>query len=199
MFEYLKGELTLKKLEYAVIDINGIGYKVNISLKTYEKLVLGDNTKLYIYNYIREDMFKLIGFAEEKERNLFEILINVNGIGVSLALAILSTFDVEGMRDIVSREDVKLLTKVPKLGIKKAQKLIVDVKDKLKGLTVEEGAAGSSSLKSHQIEEELYMALESLGYSKKDIEKLVTREEIMAYEGIEAAIKDVLKKIQSKL
>ncbi|WP_320045988.1 Holliday junction branch migration protein RuvA [uncultured Ilyobacter sp.] len=199
MFEYLKGELSLKKLEYAVIDVNGIGYKVNISLKTYEKLVLGEETKLYIYNYIREDMFKLIGFAEEKERNLFEILINVNGIGVSLALAILSTFDVEGMRDIVFREDVKLLTKVPKLGIKKAQKLIVDVKDKLKGLQLGEGAAGSSSLKNHQIEEELYMALESLGYSQKDIEKLVTREEIMAYEGIEAAIKDVLRKIQSKL
>jgi Holliday junction DNA helicase RuvA len=199
MFEYLKGELTLKKLEYAVVDINGIGYKVNISLKTYDKLVLGEKTKLYIYNYIREDMFKLIGFAEEKERNLFEILINVNGIGVSLALAILSTFDVEDMRDIVSREDVKLLTKVPKLGIKKAQKLIVDVKDKLKGLQLEEGASGSTASKGIQIEEELYMALESLGYSKKDIEKLVTREEIMAYEGIEAAIKDVLRKIQSKL
>ncbi|WP_319204625.1 Holliday junction branch migration protein RuvA [uncultured Ilyobacter sp.] len=199
MFEYLKGELTLKKLEYAVLDINGIGYKVNISLKTYEKLSLGEKTKLYIYNYIREDMFKLIGFAEEKERNLFEILINVNGIGVSLALAILSTFDVEDMRDIVSREDVKLLTKVPKLGIKKAQKLIVDVKDKLKGLQLEEGASGSTASKGIQIEEELYMALESLGYSKKDIEKLVTREEIMAYEGIEAAIKDVLRKIQSKL
>jgi Holliday junction DNA helicase RuvA len=103
------------------------------------------------------------------------------------------------MRDIVSREDVKLLTKVPKLGIKKAQKLIVDVKDKLKGLQLEEGASGSTASKGIQIEEELYMALESLGYSKKDIEKLVTREEIMAYEGIEAAIKDVLRKIQSKL
>ncbi|WP_372714263.1 Holliday junction branch migration protein RuvA [Ilyobacter sp.] len=198
MFEYLKGELSLKKLEYAVIDINGIGYKVNISLKTYEKLVLGEETKLYIYNYIREDMFKLIGFAEEKERNLFEILINVNGIGVSLALAILSTFDVEDIRDIVVREDVKLLTRVPKLGIKKAQKLIVDVKDKLKGLQFEEGSSGGNSVKSLQIEEELYMALESLGYSQKDIEKLITREDIMAYEGIEEAIKDVLRKIQSK-
>jgi Holliday junction DNA helicase RuvA len=198
MFEYLKGELSLKKLEYAVIDINGIGYKVNISLKTYEKLVLGEETKLYIYNYIREDMFKLIGFAEEKERNLFEILINVNGIGVSLALAILSTFDVEDIRDIVVREDVKLLTRVPKLGIKKAQKLIVDVKDKLKGLQFEEGSSGGNSVKSMQIEEELYMALESLGYSQKDIEKLITREDIMAYEGIEEAIKDVLRKIQSK-
>ncbi len=199
MFEYLKGELTVKKLEYAVIDINGVGYKINISLKTYEKLVQGEETKLYIYNYIREDMFKLIGFAEEKERNLFEILINVNGIGVSLALAILSTFDVEDIRNIVAREDVKLLTKVPKLGIKKAQKLIVDVKDKLKGMQFEEGPVGESSMKTFQIEEELYMALESLGYSQKDIEKLVTREDLMAYGGIEEAIKDVLKKIQSKL
>jgi Holliday junction DNA helicase RuvA len=198
MFEYLEGKLTVKKLDYVAIDINGVGYKINISLMTYEKLTLGDNVKLYIYNYIREDMFKLIGFAEEKERNLFEILINVNGIGVSLALAILSTFNVEDIRSIVGREDVKLLTKVPKLGIKKAQKLIVDVKDKLKGLQIDESPTEGSSIKSVQIEEELYMALESLGYSQRDIEKLITREELMAYSGIEEAIKDVLKKIQSK-
>lgn len=198
MFEYLEGKLTVKKLDYVAIDINGVGYKINISLMTYEKLTLDDEVKLYIYNYIREDMFKLIGFAEEKERNLFEILINVNGIGVSLALAILSTFNVEDIRSIVGREDVKLLTKVPKLGIKKAQKLIVDVKDKLKGLQIEETPSEGSSIKSIQIEEELYMALESLGYSQKDIEKLITREELMAYSGIEEAIKDVLKKIQSK-
>jgi Holliday junction DNA helicase RuvA len=198
MFEYLEGKLTVKKLDYVAIDINGVGYKINISLMTYEKLTLGDEVKLYIYNYIREDMFKLIGFAEEKERNLFEILINVNGIGVSLALAILSTFNVEDIRSIVGREDVKLLTKVPKLGIKKAQKLIVDVKDKLKGLQIDESPTEGSSIKSVQIEEELYMALESLGYSQRDIEKLITREELMAYSGIEEAIKDVLKKIQSK-
>jgi Holliday junction DNA helicase RuvA len=198
MFEYLEGKLTVKKLDYVAIDINGVGYKINISLMTYEKLTLGDEVKLYIYNYIREDMFKLIGFAEEKERNLFEILINVNGIGVSLALAILSTFNVEDIRSIVGREDVKLLTKVPKLGIKKAQKLIVDVKDKLKGLQIDESPTDGSSIKSVQIEEELYMALESLGYSQRDIEKLITREELMAYSGIEEAIKDVLKKIQSK-
>lgn len=198
MFEYLEGKLTVKKLDYVAIDVNGVGYKVNTSFMTYEKVTLGEKVKLYIYNYVREDTFKLIGFAEEKERNLFEILINVNGIGVSLALAILSTFNVEDIRAIVAREDVKLLTKVPKLGVKKAQKLIVDVKDKLKGLQIEEAPEEGGSIKSVQIEEELYMALESLGYSQKDIEKLVTREELMAYGGIEEAIRDVLKKIQSK-
>ncbi|GLI55508.1 Holliday junction ATP-dependent DNA helicase RuvA [Propionigenium maris DSM 9537] len=199
MFEYLSGRIAVKKLDYVAVDVNGIGYRVNISLKTYEKLTLGEEGKLFIYNYIREDAFKLIGFAEERERDLFEILINVNGIGMSLALAILSTFSVSDIKEIVAREDVKLLTKVPKLGMKKAQKLIVDVKDKLKGLQLMDLADGGSSIsKVAAIEEELYMALEALGYSKKDIEKLVTKEDIAGYESIEDAIKDVLKKMQKK-
>ena len=199
MYEYLAGKVTLKKLEYVAIDINGVGYKVFISLKSFEKIELGMEAKLYIHTYVREDTFKFIGFIEERERDLFEILLNVNGIGVSLALAILSTFSVSDIKEIVAKEDVKLLTKVPKLGIKKAQKLLVDVKDKLKALQLMDIVDGGGSIsKMAAIEEELYMALESLGYSKKDIEKLVTKEDLASYENIEAAIKDVLKKMQKK-
>jgi len=199
MYEYLRGEVTVKKLEYVAIDVNGVGYKVHISLKSFERVELGKEAKLYIHNYVREDTFKFIGFIEERERDLFEILLNVNGIGVSLALAILSTFSVSDIKEIVAREDVKLLTKVPKLGMKKAQKLLVDVKDKLKGLQIMDIIDGGSSIsKAAAIEEELYMALEALGYSKKDIEKLVTKEDLAGYESIEVAIKDVLKKMQKK-
>lgn len=199
MYEYLKGEITVKKLEYVAIDVNGMGYKVYISLKTFEKLDMNKEAKLYIHTYVREDTFKFIGFIEERERDLFEILLNVNGIGVSLALAILSTFSVSDIKEIVAREDVKLLTKVPKLGIKKAQKLLVDVKDKLKGLQIMDIVDGGESIsKIAAIEEELYMALEALGYSKKDIEKLVTKQDLAGYENIKEAIKDVLKKMQKK-
>lgn len=199
MFEYLKGEVTVKKLEYVAIDVNGMGYKVHISLKTFERLNINKEAKLYIYTYVREDTFKFIGFIEERERDLFEILLNVNGIGVSLALAILSTFSISDIKEIVAREDVKLLTKVPKLGMKKAQKLLVDVKDKLKGLQLMDIVDGGESIsKIAAIEEELYMALEALGYSKKDIEKLVTKKDLAGYESIEEAIKDVLKKMQKK-
>ncbi len=199
MYEYLKGRAAIKKLEYVGLDINGICYKVFISLKTYERINLNEEVKLYIHTYVREDTFKLIGFIDERERDLFDILLNVNGIGVSLALAILSTFNVMDIKEIVVREDVKLLTKVPKLGVKKAQKLIVDVKDKLKGLQLMDMVDGSESIsKMAAIEEELFMALEALGYSKKEIEKLVTKKELAEYSNIEEAIKSVLKKIQQK-
>lgn len=199
MFEYLEGRVSLKKLEYVAIDVGGVGYKVNISLKTFERVNLNETAKLYIHTYVREDSFKLIGFVEERERDLFEILLNVNGIGVSLALAILSTFSISDIKEIVAREDVKLLTKVPKLGVKKAQKLLVDIKDKLKGLQLMDIVDGGGSIsQAAAIEEELYMALEALGYSKKDIEKLVTKEELMEYKSIEDAIKGVLRKIQQK-
>lgn len=195
MFEYLDGKITIKKMGYVAIDVNGIGYKVFVSLQTLDKITLNNNTRLFIYNHVKEDMFKLIGFAEERERDFFEILINVNGIGMSLALAILSTFTINDLKQIIANEDVKLLTKVPKLGAKKSQKLIVDVKDKLKNLQlVDTFDKGTANIKI-QLEEDIYLALGALGYSKKDIDKFLTPKDIESYDSIETAIKDILRKI----
>ncbi|HAS79898.1 MAG TPA: Holliday junction branch migration protein RuvA [Fusobacteriaceae bacterium] len=195
MFEYLDGKITIKKMGYVAIDVNGLGYKVFVSLQTLDKIKLDETTRLYIYNHVKEDMFKLIGFAEERERDFFEILINVNGIGMSLALAILSTFNINDLKQIIANEDIKLLTKVPKLGSKKSQKLIVDVKDKMKNLQLVDNVDnGNSSLKV-QLEEDIYLALGSLGYSKKDIDKFITPKDLDSYDSIEMAIKDILKKI----
>ena len=180
---------------YVGIDINGIGYKVFVSLQTLDKIKLEEKTKLYIYNHIKEDMFKLIGFAEERERDFFEILINVNGIGMSLGLAILSTFTINDLKQIIAREDTKMLTKVPKLGAKKSQKLIVDVKDKMKNLQLVDSFDGGTASKNAELEEDIYLALGSLGYSKKDIDKFVTSKDIEGYDSIETAIKDILRKI----
>jgi len=195
MFEYLEGKITIKKMAYVGLDINGIGYKVFVSLQTLDKIKLGESTKLYIYNHVKEDMFKLIGFAEERERDFFEILINVNGIGMSLGLAILSTFTINDLKQIIAREDTKLLTKVPKLGAKKSQKLIVDVKDKMKNLQLVDSFDSGRANKNLELEEDIYLALGSLGYSKKDIDKFVTTKDIEGYDNIETAIKDILRKI----
>lgn len=195
MFEYLKGRVEYKKPEYLALDVNGVGYKVNISLRVYEKIKTGEVVRLYIYNYIKEDAFKLIGFLEERERNLFEMLLGVKGVGVSLALSIMSTFDSDMLRKIVGDNDYATLKRVPKLGEKKAQQVILDLKGKLKAIgnlfTQDEDVLGSFA-----IEDELYEALESLGYSQKEINSLVTKEELRSFTSIEEAIKMVLKKVK---
>jgi Holliday junction DNA helicase RuvA len=195
MFEYLDGKITIKKMGYVAIDVHGIGYKVFVSLQTLDKITLGEKTKLYIYNHVKEDQFKLIGFAEERERDFFEILINVNGIGMSLGLAILSTFTINDLKQIIANEDTKMLTKVPKLGAKKSQKLIVDVKDKMKNLQLVDTFDNGNASKNAQLEEDIYLALGALGYSKKDIDKFITPKDIETYDSIEIAIKDILRKI----
>ena len=195
MFEYLKGKVEYKKPDYLALDVNGVGYKVNISLRVYDRIKTGEIVRLYIYNYIKEDAFKLIGFLEERERNLFEMLLGVKGVGVSLALSIMSTFDVEQLRKIVGENDYTTLKRVPKLGEKKAQQVILDLKGKLKTIgnlfTQDENI-----LETFAIEDELYEALESLGYSQKEINSLVSKEEIRSFTSIEEAIKYVLKKVK---
>lgn len=195
MFEYLKGKVEYKKPDYLALDVNGVGYKVNISLRVYDKIKTGESVRLYIFNYIKEDAFKLIGFLEERERNLFEMLLGVKGVGVSLALSVMSTFDVEQLRKIVADNDYATLKRVPKLGEKKAQQVILDLKGKLKAIgnlfTQEENI-----LETFAIEDELYEALESLGYSQKEINTLVSKEEIRSFTSIEEAIKCVLKKVK---
>lgn len=195
MFEYLKGKVEYKKPDYLALDINGVGYKVNISLRVYDKIKTGESVRLYIFNYIKEDAFKLIGFLEERERNLFEMLLGVKGVGVSLALSIMSTFDVEQLRKIVAENDYATLKRVPKLGEKKAQQVILDLKGKFKAIgnlfTQDENL-----FESFAIEDELYEALEALGYSQKEINSLVSKEEIRGFASIEEAIKCVLKKVK---
>lgn len=195
MFEYLKGKVEYKKPDYLALDVNGVGYKVNISLRVYDKIKTGESVRLYIFNYIKEDAFKLIGFLEERERNFFEMLLGVKGVGVSLALSIMSTFDVEQLRKIVAENDYATLKRVPKLGEKKAQQVILDLKGKLKAIgnlfTQDENL-----FESFAIEDELYEALEALGYSQKEINSLVSKEEIRGFTSIEEAIKCVLKKVK---
>lgn len=198
MFEYLKGKIAYKRPEYVAVDINGVGYKVYISLKTYDKIDLGNETQFFVYNYIKEDAFKLVGFLEERERTIFEMLIGVSGIGVSLALSIMSTFSIDNIRELVLNEDYKTLKRVPKLGEKKSQQIIIDLKNKMKSLNLLSMETPKEENLALFIEEELYLALEALGYSKKEIDTLISKSEIREFSSIEEAIKGVLKKIQKR-
>lgn len=199
MFEYLRGKVAYKKLDYVALDVNGIGYKVFISLRTYEKIGHDSEVRFFIYNLIKEDTFKLVGFLEERERALFEMLLGVTGIGVSLALSIMSSFSAEDVKEIILKEEYATLKKVPKLGEKKAKQLILDLKEKIKTLDIAAVEVGGLfEVRKDFIEEELYMALEALGYSRKEIEKIIKKDEIKEFENIEQAIKGVLKKIQKR-
>lgn len=198
MFDYIRGKVANKKVDYITLDVNGIGYKIYISLNTFEKVREAEE-KLYIYNYIREDANVLYGFYDENEREFFEKLLSVSGVGAKLAIAILSTFNVKDLKHIILNEDINLLIKVPGLGVKKGKKLILDVKDKLPvNFTFEDGFENLDSIRVSELEENIYLALESLGYSKKDIDKFVEKDRIKEYKDIEEAIKDILKKIQNK-
>ena len=196
MFEYLNGVIKIKKPEYLAVDVNGVGYRVYITLKTYDQVQVGEKKELYIYNVIKEDAFKLVGFLQERERVLFEMLIGISGIGLSLALSIMSTFSIDNIREIVLTEDFKTLKRVPKLGEKKSKQIIIDLNNKIKTLNLMSMEDPAGDMLNNAIEEELYMALDSLGYSKKEIDSMISKDELNSYSTLEEAIKGVLKKIQ---
>lgn len=206
MFEYIFGKLAIKKVDYVAIDINGLAYKIYISLKTFEKLnEIGKDEKLYIFTNVKEDNISFYGFKTQNERELFKELITISGVGPKLAIAILSTFEVKEVIEIVSVDEIKIFTKVPGLGLKKAQKIILDLKDKVKKLNISESFEEKS--KNSQInfnseililKEDLKLALDSLGYQNEDVSKWITDEELCEIGDISEVIKIVLQKIQSK-
>ena len=212
MFEYIFGKLTIKKIDYVAIDINGLAYKIYISLKTFEALgeAEGDE-KLYIHTNVKEDDISFYGFKKENERELFRALIKTSGVGPKLALAILSTYNVEEVTAIVLEDNSRLFTKVPGLGEKKAQKIILDLKDKVKKLNIieiqnenREAANGNtiisdtSNSKLLIMKEDIKLALESLGYTNADVSKWLKDEELNSIDNIGDAIKKILQKIQNK-
>ena len=212
MFEYIFGELTVKKIDYVALDINGLAYKIFISLKTFEALgETGQDEKLYVHTHVKEDDISFYGFKTENERELFKALISTSGVGPKLGLAILSTYNVKDVINIVIESNSKLFTKVPGLGDKKAQKIILDLKDKVKKLNIietynENGeiskgnpiVSHTSNTKILLMKEDIKLALESLGYLNADVSKWIKDEELSQINDIGEAIKSILQKIQNK-
>lgn len=206
MFEYICGKLSVKKIDYVALDINGLAYKIYISLKTFEKMSNIESTeKLYIHTNVKEDDISLYGFKTQNERELFKALISVNGVGPKLAIAILSTFNTKEIVDIILENEPKIFIKVPGLGIKKAQKIILDLKDKVKKLEFSKiinensntpNGNNTSSSEILLMKEDLKLALESLGYADTDVSKWIKNDELIKIKNISEAIKIILKRIQ---
>ena len=198
MIEYVRGELAELTPALAVIDCNGVGYAANISLNTYAAIQGKKACKLYIHEAIREDAHVLFGFADKQERELFLLLISVSGIGGNTARMILSALSPSELVNVISNENANLLKSVKGIGLKTAQRIIVELKDKLKTDTVA-ASAGISSLSfpaNAQIQDEAVSALTMLGFPQAASQKVVLailKEEPDAQ--VEKVIKLALKRL----
>ena len=169
MIEYIRGELAELSPATAVIDCNGVGYAANISLNTYSAIQGKKNCKLYIHEAIREDAYVLYGFAEKQEREIFLLLISVSGIGGNTARMILSTYSPRELQGIITSGNAVLLKNVKGLGLKTAQKIIVELSGKLTGLA--EGDTQAIPSAGGEALDEALSALVMLGFAKAPAEK----------------------------
>ncbi|MBQ2045097.1 MAG: Holliday junction branch migration protein RuvA, partial [Bacteroidaceae bacterium] len=168
MIEYLRGRLSELTPAMAVVDCGGVGYGVNISLNTYAALQGKDEVKVWIYEAIREDAFQLWGFSTRAERSLFMLLISVSGIGAGTARMILSAMTTAELCNVISEGNDKMLKQIKGIGPKAAQRIIVDLRDKIGSLGIDASVAPSASSAASpgvnaEVLEEAVSALTMLG------------------------------------
>ncbi len=173
MITYLKGPITHKNPSFVVIEAGGVGYHVNISLYTYARIEKEEAVKLLTHFHVKEDAQTLFGFAEEAERNLFRLLISVSGVGPSTALVVLSTMNPEELRAAVIGEDVASIRRVKGIGPKTAQRIILDLKDKM---VKESGESPTMApVQNNTVREEALSALVNLGFPRPAVQRALNR------------------------
>ncbi len=177
MIDYIRGKLTDKELTHVSIETAGVGYSVSIPLSTYEKLPeTGKDALIYIHYYVREDDVKLYGFASKDDREIFRHLITVNSVGPKVAMGIMSGISIENLVMYVNAGDTAGLKKVPGVGLKTAERIIIELKGKLGSY-----ASSATPLVRSKVpiakgrKEEAYAAMLSLGYNDKQVAKAIDR------------------------
>lgn len=192
MIEYIKGELTELTPAMAVVECHGVGYGINVSLNTYSAIQSKKEVKLYIVESIREDAYNLYGFATKQERELFLLLITVSGIGGNTARMILSTLSPSELCNVISSGNDKLLKTVKGIGLKTAQRIIVDLKDKIVATGIESAdVLTAPATHAHsEVYEEAIAALTMLGFAQAPSQKVVAA---ILKEEPEAAVEKVIK------
>ena len=182
MFAYIKGNLEEKSNNYVVIDVNGIGYKIFMSNTAIDNIGdIGKIVKVHTYYYVREDNISLYGFLTREELNMFELLLQVSGIGAKSAIVMLSNITPSVFALAVITEDISKLTKIPGIGPKSAKRIVLELKDKLKAIEQESLLEEENNNKideSNENTEEAISALQILGYNKKEIEKELSKFDI---------------------
>jgi Holliday junction DNA helicase RuvA len=191
MIGYLSGKIISSKPTRLLLDVNGVGYVINISINTFEKITDKQTASLFIYTSVKEDSISLFGFFTESEKEMFELLISVNGIGPKLALSILSGIQIGDLRNAINTGDVSRIVTIPGIGRKTADRLVLELKTKVEKITEDGETEVPFSIKNEAV-----AALATLGYNSKLAEKCV-RDLLTAEPN--AALEELIKKALSKL
>jgi Holliday junction DNA helicase RuvA len=193
MITQLKGRLVEKSPTDVVIDCNGVGYLVNISLNTFSKLTDSESISLYTHLQVKEDSHTLFGFFEKTERNLFRQLISVSGIGASTARTMLSSLSPSEIQSAIISGNVATIQSVKGIGSKTAQRVIIDLKDKVSLISENDEFIGNIG---NTNKDEALSALEVLGYSRKQTSKLI---EMLVNNSPEMSVEELIKGALNKL
>lgn len=193
MITYISGKLVEKNPTFAVVETNGIGYWLNISLNTYSQLPDNEFVILYTHLSIKEDAHTLYGFINKTEREIFRLLISVSGVGPSIARTMLSSMTTDEIQQAIASNNVSVIQSVKGIGVKTAQRVLVDLRDKIsKTYAIDEVYVSQSNT----VKNEALSALEVLGFNKKQVEKVV--EKILLEDktaSVEVLIKNALKNL----
>ena len=194
MYAYIKGSLEMKTAEYIVVEAGGIGYKIFMSETAIDKLGdVGTIVKIYTYLKVREDEMSLYGFNTNEELRMFELLLSVSGVGAKSAIVILSNITPSSFALAVITDDVSKLKKLPGIGPKTAQRIILELKDKLKAVEDTDKSELEEMLMKKEADSEkvseAMSALQVLGYTRKEIEKAFEK-----FDKAELSVEDIIKK-----
>ncbi len=192
MIGYLTGKIISKKPTKVLLDVNGVGYILNISVNTFEKLPDENSiTSLYTYLAVREDSLTLFGFSSEAEKQMFELLISVNGIGPKLAQSVLSGIQIDDLRNALVTGNINRIIAIPGIGRKTAERMLIDLKDKVDSISEERDLSVPFKIKDDAI-----AALTTLGYNLKTADKII-RDIIAANQSIQ--IEELIKQALTQL
>jgi Holliday junction DNA helicase RuvA len=173
MISRLKGVVLEKSPTRIVLEVNGLGYEIHIPVSTFEKVpAIGERTQLFTHLHVREDLLQLYGFWDESEKKMFQLLISISGVGPRMALGVLSGISVDSLSHAVTNNNISVLTQIPGVGKKTAQRLVMELKDKLgQGVEVVQPPGGIPI----DIIDEAITALVSLGYRQGDAQKIINQ------------------------
>jgi holliday junction DNA helicase RuvA len=188
MIGYLNGNLAIKDPTYVIVDVNGVGYEVKISLNTFSKIKDLDRCLLHTYLHVKEDSHTLYGFFDREEKSLFLYLISISGVGPNTALMINSSLNVDEVKSAIINEDVGIIQKVKGIGTKTAQRIILELKDRIRkeGFEKSSGSPVVSSIRS-----EALSALQTLGINKNIAEKSI--DQVIKKYGNNISLEELIK------
>lgn len=193
MLEYIRGRVVNKSPTQLVLEVSGIGYRLHIPLSTFEKIPNHGDVTIHTQLFIKEDQIKMFGFVTEEERNLFQLLLSVNGIGPNTAITILSGSTIGDINNAIVHEDAKTLERIRGVGRKTAARIILELKGIIKENTI--STHTSMDIQQRKLVSDAVMALISLGYGRPIAEKAVNEaaKKLQTIDTIEALVREALK------